>query len=112
MLTQGIKTCTNYFKDAKHIAHQLAATRKPIEDHNLITFLVAGLKLHFYSFNFAKKENDLSLEDFYSELLNHETLLEIQHAQVVKPSIFAFIAKSGVPNYLKKTKPQNNSFKP
>ena len=69
---------------AKSWADQLAAVGKPIDDDDLISFIISGLNPSYNTFittfNFATRETPLPYDDFEAELLNHETLLENQNA--------------------------------
>jgi hypothetical protein len=78
-LHQGSKNCTKYLQSSKSWADKLAAVGKPIEDDELITFIVSGLNPIYTSFitsfSFATRDKSLSFKDFHDELLNHEMLL-------------------------------------
>ena len=60
MLTQGSKTCSEYLDNAKNLADQLAAAGKPVDDQDLISFLLGGLQTSYTpfvtSFNFASRD--------------------------------------------------------
>jgi hypothetical protein len=81
-LQQGSKTRTKYLKLAKELADELAAVRKPIENDDLISFVVSGLNPFFNTFvtvhSFTARDTEISFADFQFELLNHEMLLENQ----------------------------------
>jgi hypothetical protein len=68
---------------AKSWADQLATVGKPIDDDDLISFIISGLNPSFNAFistfNFATHETLLLYDDFEVESLNHETLLENQN---------------------------------
>lgn len=78
------------------MADQLAAAGKPVDDQDFITFLIGGLCSNFTSFitsyNFACRDKDLSLNDFQSEFLSFETLLEA--STTIQTHNFAFAAKT------------------
>ena len=82
-LHQGFKSCLDYITTAKECVDQLAVIGKPVDDDDLITYLIGGLNFTFNpfisSFSFATRENGLTLEDFQAELLSYEALLENQH---------------------------------
>uniref|UniRef100_A0A2N9EVL6 Integrase catalytic domain-containing protein n=1 Tax=Fagus sylvatica TaxID=28930 RepID=A0A2N9EVL6_FAGSY len=83
-LRQESRTCSEYLRLAKSWADQLAAVGKPIDDDDLISFIISGLNPSYNTFittfNFATRETPLPYDDFEAELLNHETLLENQNA--------------------------------
>jgi len=67
-LQQGSKTCTKYIRLAKQWADQLAATGKPVEEDDLISYIISGLNLVFNSFvtafSFAIRNTDMAFADF------------------------------------------------
>ncbi|KAL6347614.1 hypothetical protein AAG906_026142 [Vitis piasezkii] len=79
-LTQSTKSCSEYLENAKNLANQLAAGGKPVDDQDLISFLLGGLQSSYTpfvtSFNFASRNTDFTFEDFQAELLGYENLLE------------------------------------
>ncbi|KAF9680063.1 hypothetical protein SADUNF_Sadunf06G0081000 [Salix dunnii] len=85
-LQQGNKTCADYVQIAKGLANQLAAVGKPIEDDDLISYIIGGLSGAYNSFitsfSFATRDISLSFNDFQSELLSYEALLENQMKSV------------------------------
>lgn len=82
-LRQGSKTCSEYLQTAKQWADQLAAIGKPIEDDDLIHFLISGLNPTFNAFvttfSLITRDNSFSFDDFQHELLNHETGNSLLH---------------------------------
>ena len=95
-LVQGNRPCSAFLEDAKLLADQLATAGKPVDDRDFITFLIGGLRSNFtpfiMSYNFACRDKDLSLDDFQSELLSFETLLEASNP--IQTHNFAFAAKT------------------
>jgi hypothetical protein len=93
-LQQGNKTCTEYLKMAKESADELAAVGKPVEDDDLISFVVSGLNPLFNTFvtvhSFTARDYEMSFADFQSELLNHEILLENQQHKAILPETGSF----------------------
>jgi hypothetical protein len=79
---------------------------KPIEDDDLISFIVSGLNPSFNSFittfSFATRETSLNFEDFQELLLNHEMLLNQQHNTTLDASAIALYTH----------KPANRPFSP
>lgn len=67
-ITQGHRSCSDFMEEAKGLVDQLAATRKTIDDQDLISFLLGRLRPTFNpfitSFNFASHDKDLSFDDF------------------------------------------------
>jgi hypothetical protein len=68
--------------------------RKPIENDDLISFVVSGLNPLFNTFvtiySFTAHDTEMSFADFQSELLNHEMLLENQQHKTVTPKTGSF----------------------
>ncbi|KAG6747972.1 hypothetical protein POTOM_047864 [Populus tomentosa] len=98
MLTQGGKTCSAYLDSAKTLVDQLAAAGKPVDDQDLINFLLIGLHSSYTpfvtSFNFASRDTEFTFEDFQTELLGFENLLEItQSVATSDTSHFAFASR-------------------
>ena len=66
---------------AKSWAEQLAATGKPVEEGDLISFIISGLNPSFNvfvtTFNLTTRDTPLPYANFKSELLKHikETLM-------------------------------------
>ncbi|KAF9667292.1 hypothetical protein SADUNF_Sadunf15G0007400 [Salix dunnii] len=81
-LQQGNKSCTEYIQAAKGWANQLAAVGKSIDDDDLISYIISGLNTAYTpfitSFSFATRHTSLSFNEFQSELISYETLLETQ----------------------------------
>jgi hypothetical protein len=104
-LQQGDKTCTEYLSMAKQWPDQLVAVGKPIDDDDLISFIVSGLNPLFHTFvtihSFAARDHEMSFTDFQSELLSHELLLQNQQHSALTPEtgIFALYSKQGQPNH-------------
>jgi hypothetical protein len=105
-LQQGGKSCTEYLTVAKNWADQLAAVGKPVEDDDLISFIISGLNPMFNSFitafSFAVRDHEMSFNDFRSELLSYEILLQNQQQQAITPEPGSFalhINQSHQPNF-------------
>jgi hypothetical protein len=79
-LQQGNKSCTESIRLAKQWADQLAAAGKPVEEDDLISFIVSGLNFTFNpfvtAFSFAIRTTNMTFADLQSELLSHEMMLE------------------------------------
>jgi hypothetical protein len=82
-LQQGSLTCASYLTEAKFLADQLSAVGKPVDDDDLISFIIGGLNSTFTqfitSYSFYTQEASMSFFDFRSELLNHKIILN-RHA--------------------------------
>jgi hypothetical protein len=78
---------------AKALADQLAVARKPLDDDDLISFIISGLNSNYTAFvtfmSFSTRNSDISFDDFETELLSHELFLESQHHSVPPPNTFA-----------------------
>jgi hypothetical protein len=81
-LWQGSKSCSEYLKNAKSWANQLAAIGKPIDDEDLISYIISGVNPSFIVFvtvfSMTSKDKDSSFLDFQDELLSHDMLLNQQ----------------------------------
>ncbi|KAJ0098197.1 hypothetical protein Patl1_28420 [Pistacia atlantica] len=90
-LQQGTKNCSDYLLTTKNWADQLSATGKPIENDDLISYVVGGLNPIFTPFitilNFATRDHSISFDDFQTKLLNFEQLsrhkIRIYHLQAL-----------------------------
>jgi hypothetical protein len=87
-ITQGNQACSNYLAIAKSYAYQLVAIGKNVDDEDLISYVVGGLNSSYQSFiitfNFVTRENPISFEDFQTELLNFDHMLDAH--QRIAPS--------------------------
>jgi len=102
-LRQGSITCFEFLQTAKRWADQLAAIGKPMEDDNLIHFLISGLNPTFFTFittlSLMNRGDSLRFDVFQHELLNHEMLLNQQHVVTLDNSNFnLFSNKIGARN--------------
>jgi hypothetical protein len=61
------------------LANQLAAIGKPLDEDDLISYIIGGLNTTYNpfitSYSFATRNTSLTFDEFQSELLNYETLL-------------------------------------
>jgi hypothetical protein len=99
----------------KECADQLAVIGKPVDDDDLITYLIVGLNSAFNpliaSFSFATRENNLTLEDFQAELLSYEALLKNQNKSIPPDSSqVVFLAQNRGAHYPRISK--GHPFKP
>ncbi|KAB5555971.1 hypothetical protein DKX38_006880 [Salix brachista] len=113
-IVQGNRSCSSFFEDAKQLADNLAAAGQPVNDQDFITFLLGGLRATYTpfitSYNFACREKELSLDEFQSELLSFETLVEAPI--LMQNQNFAFAAKHNAYPKRKPTGPvpRSNQF--
>ena len=49
-LQQGNKSCSDHLLTAKHLSGQLSAVAKPVDNENLISYIVGGLNPIFTTF--------------------------------------------------------------
>lgn len=108
-LRQGSKTCSDYILEAKNWSDQLAAIGKPIEDDDLINFLISGLNPTYNAFittfTLISRDKSLSFDDFQNELLSHEMLLNQQ--QLAAPDVSTFALFTNRPGYRQQYNPRN-----
>jgi hypothetical protein len=91
-LTQGSKSCATNLRSAKAIADQLAAIQKPVDNEDLISYIISGLNPMFNTFVivFTVTTRDKTpFAEFQDELLNHEVILN-QQQSAYDISKFAF----------------------
>ncbi|KAA8539386.1 hypothetical protein F0562_026078 [Nyssa sinensis] len=74
----------DYFQQFTNLTDTLAAVDQPLNNYELVYFLLAGLGLDYDSFvtSVTTKGEPLSLEDLYGHLLAHEKRLEQHQAAV------------------------------
>ncbi|KAF9678646.1 hypothetical protein SADUNF_Sadunf07G0056400 [Salix dunnii] len=67
-ISQGNRNCLSYIEEAKLFSNQLSVAGKPVEEQDLISYLLSGLKPQFMpfitAFTFATRDKELSLDDF------------------------------------------------
>nr|TKR85542.1 hypothetical protein D5086_0000246840 [Populus alba] len=83
-LQQGSLPCQKFLNEVKTLADELSAVGKPIDDSDLILYVLNGLNSSFHSFvttyMLLSKEKSMSFSDFHAELLNHD-LMQQFHSQ-------------------------------
>jgi hypothetical protein len=103
-LQQGSNSCTEYIRQAKHWADQLVAAGKPVEEDDLISYLISGLNSIFNSFviafSLAICNTEMTFVDFQTKLLSYEVLLENQKQQLPPPknATFSFYSNKTNPS--------------
>ncbi|RVW80480.1 hypothetical protein CK203_052875 [Vitis vinifera] len=109
-LHQGSMKCTDFLEKVKLVSDELAAVGKPLEDDDLMSYIVSGLNPSFNPFitsmSFATRDKNVSFEDFQAELLSYELLLENQNIAIPpETNNFAFFTpKSNQQQYNRKPK--------
>jgi hypothetical protein len=92
-LNQGSKSCSEFHEETKACAALLAATGQPVEEEDLISYVLGGLSPAYTTFitlfTFFTRTSSMSFEDFQVELLNHEILLG-HHQQLHQPPLAEF----------------------
>ncbi|KAF5470848.1 hypothetical protein F2P56_011336, partial [Juglans regia] len=96
-LQQGNKTCTNYLATAKSLADQLAVVGKPESENDLLSYVLSGLNSTYNPFvtsiSFALRYSPISFDDFQSELLSYEIMIDNQaHVSSMEQLAFAMVA--------------------
>jgi hypothetical protein len=78
-LNQGSKSCADFLKEAKACLDLLSAVGYPIEEDDLISYILVGLNPAYTTFvtlfTFSTRTSTMSFEDFQAELLNHEMMI-------------------------------------
>ncbi|KAF9664119.1 hypothetical protein SADUNF_Sadunf17G0123000 [Salix dunnii] len=107
-ISQGNRNCLSYIEEAKLFSDQLSAAGKPVDEQDLISYLLSGLKPQFMpfitAFTFATREKELSLDDFQTEILNFETLMEASNLTIPTETNLAFAATHSKSMAPKRTK--------
>jgi hypothetical protein len=108
-LNQGSKTCLEFLNETKSCASLLAAAGQPIEDDDLISYVLGGLNSSYTTFitlfNFTTRTSSMTFEEFQCELLNHEILLN-NHLPQQQP-----LTESGnFALYTQKPRPSNDNY--
>jgi hypothetical protein len=78
-LHQGSQSCSDYLQSTKLWSDQLAIVGKPIDNDDLISYVISGLNASYgliTSLSFATRDHSISFDDFQAELLSHELFLE------------------------------------
>jgi hypothetical protein len=101
-LRKGNLSVADYFQRFQSLADALAAVDQPLNDFELISFLLAGLGSDYDSFvtSVTTRVEPLSLEDLYGHLLAHEQRLAHNIASIDLSHAGAqFAAKGKTPSY-------------
>jgi hypothetical protein len=85
-LHQGSTSCSKYLQSTKECADQLAISGKPVDNEDLISYVISGLNASYGPFvtslSFATRKDKISFEDFQAELLSHGIFFENQHSSI------------------------------
>jgi len=81
---QGSLSCQKFLDEVKTLVDELTIVGKPIDDSDLILYVLNGLNSSFHSFftmyMLISKEKSMSFSDFHAELLNHDFMQQF-HSQ-------------------------------
>ncbi|XP_031486468.1 uncharacterized protein LOC116254917 [Nymphaea colorata] len=89
-IRKGIDSIASYFHKVKGIAHQLALACKPVENDDLMSYILAGLPTHEYGAlrtYLNTKVEQIELEELLSLLLIHEAQCEANEPETGKVHI-------------------------
>jgi hypothetical protein len=94
-LKQGSKTCSKFLQTAKMWSDQLATVGKPLDDEDIINFIIGGLNPSFNTFvtSYSLTNRDLNFDDFQNELLNHEMMMQQQQIAAPDATTFALFSQ-------------------
>jgi len=71
-------SCQNILDFIKSLADELSVVGKPIDDSDLILFVLNGLNssFHFFvtTYMLLSKKKSMSFSDFHAEQLNHDLM--------------------------------------
>lgn len=112
--------CFDYLKTTKNWANHSIAIGKPIDDEDLVSYILNGLNpsYNFFviSYSIATLDKTPSFADLQEELLSHEMLLHKQQSGATDTSPFALHMQKGKQisqHFNKKMRgPQFNRFSP
>lgn len=102
-LRKGNLSITDYFQRFQSLADALAAVDQPLNEFELISFLLTGLGSDYDSFvtSVTTRVEPLSLEDLYGHLLAHEQRLPHNIASIDLSHTGAqFAAKGKTPHIM------------
>jgi hypothetical protein len=79
---KGDQTAAAYYNKMKGYAYEMAATGKPLEDKDFVSYLLAGLDQDYNSFiKIVVGKTKIVLGSLYSQFLTVEVRLELQNSQ-------------------------------
>ncbi|XP_043703648.1 uncharacterized protein LOC122653773 [Telopea speciosissima] len=107
---KGSLSVSDYYNRVKTIADSLAAANHPVDDSDLILYILGGLGAGYESFATAilTRTDPISSEDLHSLLLSHELHLD-QFRTTMEPCSMALIATTPPSNNNKGQHPSTNT---
>jgi hypothetical protein len=82
-LQQGTKTCSGYLHTTKLCANPLSLVGKPVDDEDLISFIISSLNPDYNTFitsySFATRDTLMTFNYFQAELLSYKALIGNQN---------------------------------
>lgn len=94
MLNKGSWSYSNYILIGKCWSDQLVAVGKLSDKEDLISYIVRSLNYAYHPFitlfNFSTHDATINFDNFQTELLNYEYLIEAQTKYVVVENSIAF----------------------
>ena len=76
---KGSMTTVAYFTKMKKLADDLASAGKPLEDEELVSYLLAGLDIDYNPLvsSIVTRSETISVSDLYSQMESYDNRLEI-----------------------------------
>ena len=76
---KGSMTATAYYAKVKALGDELAAAGRPMQDDELVTFILAGLDFDYNPLvsTVLGRTTPISLSDLYSQLLAYDARLQL-----------------------------------
>ena len=76
---KGSMTTVAYFTKMKKLADDLASARKPLEDEELVSYLLVGLDIDYNPLvsSIVTRSETISVSDLYSQMESYDNRLEI-----------------------------------
>ena len=97
-LQKGNLSISDYYQRAKTLADTLAAIGQPLQDSEVVSYILGGLDSTYDSLvtSITTRVNPISSEDLFSHLLSHEQRIERNHAtpDILFPSTNAITRSS------------------
>jgi hypothetical protein len=108
-LHQGSQSCTDYLQSAKLWADKLAVVGKPVDDDDLVSYVLSGLNASYGPFvttlSINTRNSPITFEDFQAELLSHEIFLDNHHNSIPPGNnSFAMFSNRKPPNHFSNRK--------
>ena len=86
-MQRGNLSISDYYQRAKTLADTLAAIGQPLQDFEVVSYILGGLDSTYVSLvtSITTRVDPISLEDLFSHLLSHEQRIERNHATLNIP---------------------------